>query len=721
MIYLILAQTDFTARTLIPWRDELSKKYIKLKMPKPLIMSEDHVQRDAGVYAYNYASRYIESFMRNQCRGTGCEVAILVDYVRPLYLSAISRPCWDSLIAMLVLSYPEVRWHFGYACFEEKQKEKAKAKGDADPEEQNVSKQTRDSNKQSEYLCEKWYDINYKHSLPALFHNIASDPLMDPSGLREWVRSRTNKSLEDSKEGWELPTRDKLAAAIDEEPSYAYFYGYTAYRFGCRADIITTWELMRHRFGEEQGYNYVPDNPKSHGYWLLLEDMSLCFPDREAQVKLLTLTNRAVWCKKLCNQPDVEDSEYRFLITTGQSSSGTELIENEKYLTEYKGEKSKAILKPLGGIFGLWKDSGILELCINEHPGNCPGFVWPPTQNRNDHEAGPSRNDNKKNLRHGAPGKLNLIAESMVRRAEHLLGHIESVNDAVRGAVIACDALQCTGCKAPATAFEALALRHKFEVMAECRFSGIEHHLNVKDRIREIEKDAEAISAVSAPNRQIEARLNGEMEILLGIARIFHQNSQFDEENTCMNKTRNLHNKLWLRQHTEYLRPGLLLFQHNTVDWLRLFLQYCFWALRRYIPTLLCNFFILSRDVLSLLRYVFLRYVESLLSSGLKLALWTTLWIFLLSCCFVYVNDYGYSNLIAGLADAISTFFSGGAPVTHALSPTNGPDVTYQHFAAADGKKISWWHIGVACFSMMAGVLHLGVLIAHLYAIVSRK
>src|SRR5262249_35146292 len=131
-----------------------------------------------------------------------------------------------------------------------------------------------------------WFPIGCEHSLLAFSTAARRDPLFDPTGLRQWVRKRTNWALAKMGE-FQLSIRVASAAAIDEERPYAYLHAYTAYRFGYRADVVSTWALLKERF----------DRPREcsggHGYQLLLEDMSLNLPDRPAGIHLLHLDERA--------------------------------------------------------------------------------------------------------------------------------------------------------------------------------------------------------------------------------------------------------------------------------------------------------------------------------------------------------------------------------------------------------------------------------------------
>lgn len=67
------------------------------------------------------------------------------------------------------------------------------------------------------------------------------DALFNPTGLTQWVKRRSTA---------EMPYRKLGACSIDEEKSYAYLHAYTAYRFGFRVDVVTSWALMNELFGK---------------------------------------------------------------------------------------------------------------------------------------------------------------------------------------------------------------------------------------------------------------------------------------------------------------------------------------------------------------------------------------------------------------------------------------------------------------------------------------
>ncbi len=547
-------------------------------------------------------------------------VVVLVDGIaRPDDLNVVAQGGgWESLLSMLILAFPEFRWVFGVW-------------GASNADAKRVT------------------ELAKHHSLISLFGPGESDPLFDATGLRDWIRERTNHCLEhELKDDLRLPLREERAAIIEEEQSYLYFNGYCAYRFGFRADLIASWQRMKNTFG----------NKGKHPYWLLLEDMSLNFPDREKGIKLHCLRGeRARECPQLDSiNAAVERSRQRVLITTGQTRPGDDtLSRNRDYLREKAHGRGTLVLKPASGLFDLWEQAGLMRRYDGvSHTDFAPSHRWPPEK-----PVLAGKADG-----HGAPGKLLLVAEKLIERAEAIKSQVRSVGDAVLGATLAADALELTGCRTPTSAIQALSLKHQFEVMAECQFSGVEYHIHIEPRISDITRDLEAICLWFGEGKRESARLNAHMHILNQLVRILREYNRFDEEQICMNKVRSLHSTLWMKSRS-----------WRSIFWLPI------------------------------------RYVEYLLESFLRFVGVLGIWVAVLAFLFALYpadpnpSDCGLVRFGIGLENAITSFFSVGAPMQH-LKIVDDPSVGF---------------VVVSMISIISGFLHLGVLISHLYSVVSRK
>ncbi|MBK6744448.1 MAG: hypothetical protein IPG66_16390 [Hydrogenophilales bacterium] len=624
MRYLILAQSKPTAHALGAWLDLLGERPIeKLDDDQRVIVWEGREGLPVA-QAFERLSRALEA----AAYGDGempshHRVVVLVDGVaRPGDLNIVAQGGgWESLLAMLILAFPEFRWVFGMWGV---------------------------SADESTEVQERSSTLGTRHSLVSLLVTDESDPLFDATGLRVWIRERTNHCLAELNDDLRLPLRGEMAAIIEEEQAYLYFNGYCAYRFGFRADLIASWQRMKNNFGRKG---------ERHPYWLLLEDMSLNFPDREKGIKLHCLQDeRAQNCPQLDSRDsEVEQSRYRVLITTGQTRPGDDTLSRNRANLREKAPPGRGalVLKPACGQFDLWERAGLMRRHEgNPQPGLAPSYHWPP---RRPEMYGESDG-------HGAPGKLLLVAEKLIERAEALKSQVKSVAGAVLGATLANDALELTGARTPTTAIEALGLKHQFEVMAECQFSGVEYHIRIEPRIAEITRDLDAICEWFGKSKRESARLNARMHILNQLVRILRDHNQFDEEQLCMNRVRHIHNTLWVRQRS--VRVLLL-------------------PLLRYLELLLSSFATFSTVLLGWLVIFALLFwwIGSTPGSGDNWSFW------------------------CGLQGSVSTFFSVGPP-TH-----------------PEGCKVTstWGYVIATTATIFSGFFHLGVFVSHLYSIVARR
>lgn len=694
MTYLILAQSETTGRALGAWLElvgerELSEGQNAIENdPRYIIWREPVVgASERGVLAYEDLVARIERAILVENRVIPLnEVVVLVDSVRPADLNPLQEgSTWDGIVAMLLLTFPEIRWAFGVISASGKSPTTDSTATEKEPE----------------------FPV-LDHSLGSLLTHPRRDPIFDPTGLREWIRDRARKGNGSVKCNY-LPERRHKAAAMDEEKTYAYFHAYTAYRFGYRSDVITSWSLAQHLFGSTkvdsqviskepgvretdsaeadgvagpQGDDGRMDGQRSksatndagreglHDYSLLLEDMSLNFPDREAHSRLLRL--EAYWHKdpktkvlerqgrahhlpKLDSTDKKEGSHVRLLVTTGQGSAtySNVLAENRRYLREDKKTgRGGVIFKPAGGMFELWNEAGFLKRKPGcRRRGDASDYVWPPKIPQSSAEDGLEGG-------HGAPGRMTLIVESLLRRATAIQKADTTVLEDIQGAVLATDAFELLGVRTPTIAAEALTLKHLMEVQAECHFSGVEFHFDMQPRLSELEFEAEAIGGAFQRSEQENACLNIRMRAANRIVNLLRDENQFDEEQFWMNKARHLHNTLWLRD--------------NPV-------RYLLWPV--------------------------IRYIEFLLGSFARFIVVLALWILLFSWLYVASSDHGAWTL--GLQDAITSFFSVGGPI-------------HQEPMEAGTNKGPFWAWTV-CGAISLGFIHLGIFVSHLYTLISRK
>lgn len=512
--YLILAQSDATANAIEAWLELLGEKRTFDKNKQCIVWQEQSVGGgEKGGLAYQSLVRRIED---GAADATGFlplnDVIVLVDAIRPLELNPLAEAGgWNSLIAMLILTFPEIHWVFGI--------------GDADK----FPKQD--------------------HSLPSLITRPKRDPLFDATGLRSFIRERISEQLTEKN----LPIRRERAAAIDEETNYSLFHAYIAYRFGFQADAVRSWTLMEYLFNKER----MENKGKGHAFHLLLEDVNLNFPDKPARIHLSTFepythiehgqSGRAEHCKLLGYEEPGESSSFRVIVSSGHSGADAEKMENNReYVRRNKPDGWGFVLKPVGGMFDLWEQSRLFSRLVprkydestGKLRGQAPGFHWPPDASQ---EADESRG-------HSAPGKLMLIAQHLVRRADLLLNSANTVEECIRGAVLATDALELLRYQTPTLALQSLSLKHEFEVKAEVAFLGVGHHFALKPRLAELEREVKEASRFFQKGRRSAAELDTLVSIGNRLMLVFRNAGQFDEEQECLAMIRHWHRKLRFKQ-----------------------------------------------------------------------------------------------------------------------------------------------------------------------------
>lgn len=554
---------------------------------------------------------------------------------------------WSAVVAMLVLAFPETHWCFstGYDPLDSFLFEKAHML-DAD-------------------------DIKAGIDRILEFREKRFSPLFDPTGLRSHIRSRIgNEVQERQKHGAGkpkpiapyVPMRPRLAAALDEEESYAYLNAYAAYRFGFRAHVITSYGMMHEVLGGDArrpALGAAGDNHIS----LIFEDLYLGFPDKDPELlsPISDLMTRDGLFREL---PEIEQ---RILVTVGhQNREEDQAIwtTNHAYLQtrRRRGKYCRTIYKPGSGLFDIWNHSGLRQR-LRRTGGRAAGFVWPPEKSSAAEAQGG----------HSAPGRLLLVSTCLVERAGRIMSSAKSVPETIHGAVLALEALEYLGHRTPTASLEALALKHKLEVLAECMFYGVEYNMDVKSRFMEIEREVASIGGWFKPSTRKPSRLNAEIRIVSELMSLFREHSQFDEEQKSLARIRGLHRRLWFRRNKMWA-----------------------WLL-----------------------YPARWYVEFLLGSVLRFVLAILLWIVVLTLIYGIVlyphPDQPYLNslsLLHGLSDAVTAFLG--------MQPPHDLRALVQEHSPAGGGHEELIVI-ITIVAILASFVHLGIFVSHLYSILARR
>ncbi len=167
------------------------------------------------------------------------------------------------------------------------------------------------------------------------------------------------------------------------------------------------------------------------------------------------------------------------------------------------------------------------------------GFRWPPKDSQPT-EAEPQG--------HSSPGPLFLGARCLISRARRLLGEADSVDEAIRAAALAVHAKELLGCRTPTTALEALALQHEAEVVAESLFLGVEHNIRQGPRFRDLEREVAAVSQWFKAGTRQRTGLNARLTIIERLAQRFQELHQIEEEMACLSEARKLRFEFWVRE-----------------------------------------------------------------------------------------------------------------------------------------------------------------------------
>jgi hypothetical protein len=574
-----------------------------------------------------------------------CEESILgLEALNPL---RTRQTDWAAVVAMLALAFPEIHWVFStpYTYTNKMLFSRAhilihkdlgfNRNGAGLPGLQGEAEAPPRSNETPSYQT---------LSEALRLHNGKFNALFDPSGLRNSIREQILKNYAGGKSiAQYIPIRKLVAAAIDEEEAYAYFSAYTAYRFGFRVHTVCSYMMMDEMFG-----NAPSGEPAS----LVFEDLYLNFPDKPplkdekgGDIHLSDLGQRDQIFKELTN------ASYRVIVTVGhRRHDGTATdVKNRKYLRGLAKTKSNILYKPLTGTFDLWQRSG-LNRWLHSTGGQAAGYSWPP--------ANPGAYETVSS--HSAPGRLLQIAERLIHRAAKIAQNSTSAPEALHGAMLALEAQEYLGHRTPTTSLEALSLKHKLEVLAECMFYGVEYNIDVQTRLGEIKRDVRLIAEWFRSNTRKLSTLNAEINIISDLALIFRERNQFDEEQECLARIRNLYRHLWFEKNKWYA-------------WLA---------------------------------YPFRWYIEFLLGSIRRFVIAIFLWLIFFGSLFSTLHHYKPPDsappaIQHGFFDAIVSFLSLQPP--HELRQS---------------EQIVLW---LSLVAVLAGYVHLGIFISHLYSIIARR
>jgi len=263
---------------------------------------------------------------------------------------------------------------------------------------------------------------------------------------------------------------------------------------------------------------------------------------------------------------------------------------------------------------------------------------------------------------HSAPGRLLAISTQLVARAEALLRTAESVEDAVHAAVLALEAKELLACRTPTTALEALGIQHEAEVVAESMFLGVEHNIRLKERFSEIKREVTALGKWYHPSARGRSEINARLAIVDRLAKRFSDLHQIEEELACLTEARRLRFKFWTHQR---------------------------WWRRIFSPLL--------------------AYISTALSSLPLFIALVFLW-----AVFFGLSYWAFAHC-AKLNESLWTAMVAAAKMYFTGESADG----WVEFSTSSTVQ-NWWNLWVT-FQGVVSFTNLGLLISHLYLIVSRR
>ena len=477
-------------------------------------------------------------------------LTVMVDEINPILMNPLRANGWPTLIAMLVLAFPELRWHFLVLTGRPRDEQ-------ADRAHQN--------------RLHLWDTFQALHGIDGLFEPRGT-PLFDGYGLRQHVltcmtddenqdRHFNRRSL---RSVGNVPARRALATVLDEEEGYRWLQAYMAYRHGFRVCAIAFWREAENLLGSGGRLDSKarPSNDAlihNSVFALSLEDWFMSYPD-QTDPATSDLRRRSELLPALRLQaPPLR----RFLTVGHQHQAGVLVDRRNNWLAQLRKQeiavtgdplqqKQQIAFKPASGIFSLWKELGLdrdwnssgeqawKPSLRRKYHGLAPGFFWPP--DNSDPTATQSVDDG-----HSSPGRLLHLAECLIDRANVLFRDCNTATEALRGAVLSTQALELLGCRTPTVSVEALLLKHAFEVIAECQFPGVEYHLNLRERLADIKANLTAMSIWLHHNRRHDFMLNAEAQILSKLSSILVEYGEFEEAELCQQELRDLHRQISVR------------------------------------------------------------------------------------------------------------------------------------------------------------------------------
>ena len=203
------------------------------------------------------------------------------------------------------------------------------------------------------------------------------------------------------------------------------------------------------------------------------------------------------------------------------------------------------VRKPLGGIFGL-RNQCMLPNGRGFGGQLDAGTVKKSYQNVLKGRAPTRTGESVEDSSHSAYGMTLDVATGLIGRARAMKdkGDGIGIEGAIHAAVLATCAYELLGHKTPALSVEALALRHYFEVFAECEFPGVRASLDMEDRLVDIHNSMSQICRASNGDIREEMFESGMAAICDSLSELLRSRGRNEEAAFLSRQSRHMHRLL---------------------------------------------------------------------------------------------------------------------------------------------------------------------------------
>jgi len=311
----------------------------------------------------------------------------------------------------------------------------------------------------------------------------------DPTGLRTFVKNRFLGQLFGKDNNWNntddqrkvlLDRLSRVAVAIDEEREFALLNAYTAWKFGRRAWIVTTYS----EFNTHPLWSVKSEKATDV---VVLRDVDLRFPDVKVGGQNINVRGdlRNIrsdrWQDKIGKAWLVRvvsgETNVRPVASPDKLKACSPDLENWR-LGQEGGTGKEEVLsysgfsKPLATLYDL---QDVLGEPGSRAESSVISRITQPSDSSDDgQQAG-----------HGAPYSNLAIAESLLRQARC---RQETFSESVIGALLASEAYELLLGMSKTTALEALYEMHRSEVRAEIGIPGTGEAISIKHRQEDVKK-----------------------------------------------------------------------------------------------------------------------------------------------------------------------------------------------------------------------------------------